>query len=106
GFNLPTGKKQNEDLLMAVPFGYDGAYGIFGGAGIDILLAYIMKLGLDVELLHLFGNTRERRIKTNIDQTELLLLQKVSAYKDWGLYQRFNLYAKVYNCVGGASLKL
>ncbi|MCL5875667.1 MAG: hypothetical protein M1114_04295 [Candidatus Dependentiae bacterium] len=106
GFNLPTGKKQNEDLLMAVPFGYDGAYGIFGGAGIDILLAYIMKLGLDVELLHLFGNTRERRIKTSIDQTELLLLQKVSAYKDWGLYQRFNLYAKVYNCIGGAGLKL
>lgn len=106
GFNIPTGKRQNENLVMAVPFGYDGAYGVFGGGGIDIILSYIMKLGLDVELLHLFGNTRLRRIKTDIDQTELLLLQKVYAYRDWGLYQRFNLYAKVYNFCRGGGLKL
>lgn len=106
GFNIPTGLKQNENLVMAVPFGYDGAYGVFGGGGIDVLLSYVMKLGLDVELLHLFGNSRERRIKTATNQTELLLLQKVYAYRDWGLYQRFNLYAQIYNCLGGASLKL
>ena len=106
GFNLPTGLRQNENLVMAVPFGYDGSYGILGGGGIDINLSHVMKLGLDVELLHLFGNSRERRIKTAIDQTELLLLQKVYAYRDWGLYQRFNLYAKVYNFLGGTGLKL
>lgn len=105
GFNLPTGKRQDENLVMAVPFGYDGAYGIIGGAGIDVQLADVMQLGLDVELLHLFGNTRDRRIKTDVNQTELLLLAKVPTYRDWGLYQRFNLYAQVYN-MWGASLKL
>lgn len=107
GFNIPTGLEQDENLLMAVPFGYDGAYGVFGGAGIDVLLSYIMKFGVDVELLHLFGNTRERRIKTADDQTELLLLQKVCAYRDWGLYQRYNLYAQLYNLLDcAASLKI
>lgn len=106
GLNFPTGKKQNEDLVLAVPFGYDGAAGIFGGAGIDILIADVIECGVDVELLHLFGNTLPRRIKTDINQTELLLLAKVCAYKDYGLVQRFNLYAQILNLFGPVSFKL
>lgn len=106
GFNIPTGKKQNENEIFAVPFGYDGAAGFFGGAGIDILLANVLQLGVDVELLHLFGNTQERRIKTDINQTELLLLAKLCAYKEYGLIQRFNLYAQILNLCGPFSFKL
>lgn len=95
GFNIPTGKKQNENLLFAVPFGYDGAAGILGGAGIDLCVVNIMKLGVDVELLHLFGHAQCRRVKTAPGQTDLLFLQTLKSYKDYGLYQRFNLYAQV-----------
>lgn len=106
GFNLPTGKKQNENEIFAVPFGYDGAAGIFGAGGLDITLSDVMELGFDVELLHLFGNVQPRRIKTALDQTELLLLAKVNAYKDYGLIQRFNLYAKIIDLFGPVSCKL
>jgi hypothetical protein len=63
-----------------------------------------LKGGFDVQLLHLFGNTRNRRIKTSFDQTELLLLAKTPAYKDYGLTQRFNLFIQGYQLVGGLSL--
>jgi hypothetical protein len=106
GIILPSGKRQNEDLLFAIPFGYDGAVGLLAAGGLDIYLGYYLKAGFDVQIINLFGNTRDRRIKTNIDQTELLLLQKVRAYKDWGLVQRFNLYTQVYGLIKGLSLTI
>lgn len=104
GLVLPSGKKEDVDKLFAVPFGYDGATGLLFGGGLDISLGYYFNTGFDVQIINLFGNTRDRRIKTDPQQTELLLLQKVSAYKDWGLVQRFNLYVEMYNIINGFSL--
>ncbi|MCA9770354.1 hypothetical protein KC460_03215 [Candidatus Dependentiae bacterium] len=104
GLNLPSGRRKDEDKIMALSFGYDGAVGLLFGGGLDLLMGHYFKLGFDVELLHLFGNTRERRIKTHASQTELLLLKKACAYKDFGLTQRFNLYLQVYHFFKGASL--
>lgn len=106
GFNIPTGLRQNENEIFAVPFGYDGAAGIFGAAGIDLLIANVLQVGVDVELLHLFSNTQERRIKTDVNQTELLLLAKICAFKEYGLLQRFNLYGQFLNLFGPFSIKL
>jgi len=103
GFTLPTGLKANPDLLFAFPFGYDGAVGIVYGGGLNVLLGERFKAGFDVQLLHLFGNTRPRRIKTHFDQTDLLLLAKTDAYIDYGLTQRFNLFMQAYHVVGGLS---
>ncbi len=106
GFNFPTGKQQEEDLVFAVPFGYDGSGGIFGSAGIDLTYAGFAQVGFDVELLHLFGITKQRRIKIDPAQTELLLLTKACSYKDPGLVQRFNLYGQLFDFFCGASIKL
>lgn len=106
GFNFPTGVRQNEDLTFAVPFGYDGATGFFGAGGFDILISDVLECGVDVELLHLFGTTKQRRIKTDVNQTELLLLEKLCTYKDNGLVQRFNLYAQIIDLLGPVSLKV
>ena len=100
GFTFPTGLKQDVDKLMAFPFGYNGAVGIVYGGGLSVTLGDYFKAGFDVQLLHLFGNTRERRIKTSIDQTDLLLLAKTPAYTDYGLTQRFNLFVQAYNIAG------
>lgn len=94
GLLFPTGKRTDEDKIMAIPFGYDGAFGIPFGVGLDINLAHYLNVGLDVQLTHIFGNTRSRRIRTAFTQTELLLLEKVQAYKEFGLTQKFNLYAE------------
>lgn len=92
GFAFPTGLKTNEDYILSIPFGFDGSFGIIFGGGIDLTWFDIFMGGIDVEFIEIFGNTRMRRIKTNPDQTEFLLLTKVPAYKDFGFTQRFNLY--------------
>ncbi len=106
GISIPTGLKQNEDLLFAVPFGNDGAMGVVFGGGLDLTIGCFAKAGFDVNLLHLFGNARNRRIKTNVDQTELLLLEKTCAYIDWGLTQEFNLYFQFWQFYKGLSFKM
>ena len=103
GFTFPTGLKADEDKLLAFPFGYDGAVGILYGGGLNVQLGYRFKAGFDVPLLHLFGNTRNRRIKTAADQSDILLLAKTPAYKDYGLTQRFNLFVQAYHVWGGLS---
>jgi len=92
GTNIPTGLRKDEDKILALPFGYDGAVGLRFGFSLDALLGEHFQTGFDVELHHLFGNTRERRIKSQRDQTDLLFLKKTCVYKDFGLTQKFNLY--------------
>lgn len=105
GVSIPTGKKQEEDKILGIPFGNDGSWGVQFGGGLDVTFRYLIRGGLDVEFLYLFGNFRERRIKTKNFETDLLFPKKVHAYKEFGLCQQYNLYletAVFYAC----SLKL
>lgn len=103
GLTLPTGLKADPDRLLAFPFGYNGAVGIVWGGGLKVLLDCYIAAGIDVQLLHLFGNTRTRRIKTAMDQSDILLLAKTPAYTDYGLTQRFNLFVQAYQFYRGLS---
>ena len=103
GVSAPSGKREDEDLLLAAPFGADGSFTIPFGVGLDLMLSRYFQVGLDVQLTHIFGSTRDRRIKTHVDQTDLLLLQKAQAHKDFGLTQRFNLYFQFYKILRGFS---
>lgn len=94
GLTLPTGRRADEDKLMALPFGADGAVSIPFGAGLELTLARYLHVGGDVLLTHYFGNKRCRRVKTDPLQTELFLLAKVPAFKDFGLTQEFSLFAR------------
>lgn len=106
GLGLPTGKKEDENKLLAVPFGFDGAVSLLVAGALDLRLDSYFHGGFDVQLRKPFGNTRQRRIKTSQDQTDLLLLQKVCSYKDFGLEQQFILYIEVDGAVRGLSFKL
>jgi hypothetical protein len=106
GLGFPTGLRENEDLIFAVPFGWDGAVSMPFGLGIDLTLGTNFKCGVDVQLTQIFGHTRTRRIKTDFEQTELLLLQKACVFKDSGLVQRFNLYFEFWKFIKGLSLKV
>ena len=106
GVSFPTGEKRDEDKVFALPFGNDGSFALPFGLGLDLTLGKNAKAGVDIELLQIFGNVRNRRFKTDPDQTELLLLKKCEAHKDYGLTQRFNLYTQLYKLFGGFSLKL
>ncbi len=106
GLTVPTGKREDENKLMALPFGYDGNMGLIFGGGIELMLGRYFKTGVDVELLQQFGNTRNRRIRTNQDQTDLLLLQKACVYKDFGLTQKFDLYFQIFRLWNACSCRI
>lgn len=106
GLGFPTGLRENEDLLFAVPFGYDGAVSMPFGVGLDLTLGKNFKCGVDIQLTQIFGHTRNRRIKTDVEQTELLLLQKAPTFRDYGIVQRFNLYVELYRFCKGLSFKV
>ncbi|NBQ17278.1 hypothetical protein EBU24_03105 [bacterium] len=100
GFMLPTGLTCNEDLIMNFPFGNDGSVGLVVGAGIDVDFKQVVDAGIDVEFLHVFNNTRNRRIKVDANQTDFLMLTKTEVQKDPGFFQKFNLYVKPKICTG------
>jgi hypothetical protein len=106
GTTIPFGKKSNEDLLLAFPFGNDRSGTLFGGVGLTLTLAGCLRVGADVQLDHIFGSIRTRRIKTDPMQTELFLLEKIASYDDHGLTQEFNLFGEVIDLFPGTSFLL
>jgi hypothetical protein len=94
GMMIPTGVKKDEDKVMFMPFGNDGSVGLLVGAGLDVNYLERVNAGIDVELMHVFNNTRERRIKTDTTQTDFLLLERTTVQKDPGFYQKFNIYVE------------
>lgn len=95
GMMLPTGVKKDEDKTFFLPFGNDGAPGLLAGIGLTVNLKEYFNTGIDIEFLHIFTTTRERRIKTDFNQTEALLLTKTLVSKDPGFTERFTLFAEV-----------
>lgn len=106
GLQLPTGLRADEDKLFAFAYGYDGTVAIPYGIGLDLTFGKHLRVGGDAQLTHIFDNTKTRRIKTDFNQTELLLLEKISAHKDWGMTQRFELYVELYRFLSGLSAKV
>lgn len=102
GMSIPTGLQEDVNKILTIPFGGDGAFGLIAGLELNVRLGDYLKVGGSVDLHHFFGNTKARRIKTSANQTDLLLLQKACAYKDFGLNQRFDLYTEFINLRGFA----
>lgn len=106
GLGMPTGKRSDPDLLFALPFGNDGAASLIFAFNLDLTFGQYFKAGVDVQLTHVFDQIRTHRIKTDVDQTELLLLQKAEVHTDFGMAQQFSLYFDIYKFFGGASFKV
>ncbi len=106
GVTIPTSLKADEDNIFAFPYGNDGSFGLVFAIGLDLYIGKYIKAGLDVQLMHQFGDTRCRRIKTAVDQTDLLLLAKTEVFKDFGMTQQFSFYWEFYKIFYGASFEL
>jgi hypothetical protein len=106
GVLFPTGLKADPDKLLALGFGWDGGTGLMAGGGLQLGYCHGCVIGIDGELMHLFGNTQERRIKTQQDQTDLLFLTKVCAFKEPGFVQHYTLSAEKVQEQGGWSGKI
>ncbi len=106
GPSFPTGLKIDEDRIFAVPFGADGSLGVILIPSMRLSLGEHVALGVNFNLDYTFGNTRERRIKTDPEQTGFLLLEKTCVYREYGLFQQYNLYGELHHFLGGLSFKL
>lgn len=105
GVTAPTAEKKDEDKALSMSLGNDGAWGIPLGMGMALDFDYNIRLGLEAEFLVLFDETRIRRLKTDINQTEFLLLTKGDATKEHGLTWKFNLFWQWYHICRGLSFK-
>jgi len=110
GVSLPTSKKTDINNLFPVPFGCDGLTALIFGGGLVLAwfecLPFINQVrgGFDLQFWQLFGNTRERRIKTDKLQTDLLLLTREQVHRDYGFTQRYNVYLEAYRLFRGLSV--
>lgn len=103
GASLPTGAPTNEDQLFSMPMGYDRAPGLIFGGRLKLTWKHHFVGGVDADFIQLFGNTRCRRIRTDNNQSDLLLLAKAPMHIDWGFIQRYHLYLGGYDLVRGFS---
>lgn len=100
GLTLPTGLAQNIDEMFSIPFGNDHSLGIVFGGEVQMTMWDIFKIGIDAEFWQLFGTSRCYRVKTDISQTDFLLLAKTKARKRWGFTQRYDLWLEIMLCKG------
>ncbi len=103
GFSLPTGRRVDTTKLFSIPFGYDGAPGLLFGGRLRLTWKHHLVGGVEADFIQLVGNARTRRIKTDNNQSELLLLARANTLIDWGFLQRYHLYVGAYNIIRGFS---
>lgn len=91
GVIIPTGLPANNRLLYAEPLGYGGGFGMHASGMLMLCYQHGITLGLDGELLHLFGTHTHTRVKIDPAQTDLLLITKIPVFREPGFIQRFTL---------------
>lgn len=106
GMSFPTGKKSDQDLILAFPFGSDGGPGIIFGGGLKLWFSHNVCGVVDADFWHVFASTGNRRIRTNTAQTDLLFLQKLDLYQQVGFTQKFTLYLEHQRIVEGLSARI
>jgi hypothetical protein len=106
GISAPTGKKKNEDIVLSMPLGNDGAWGFPVGLGLKVGLGSMLRVGADADFLFLLNETRVRRLKTDENQTEMFLFNKGRATLEHGLLWKFNVFMQGFHLVDGLSLKV
>jgi hypothetical protein len=106
GLSCPTAETKDIDKVFSMSLGNDGAWGMPIGFGLGLDFSNKIRAGGDVEFFILFDETKERRLKTDPDQTEFLLLNKGRATLDSGLTWKFNIFLQAYRFYKGLSLKL
>lgn len=103
GLIFPTGKRRDEDKLLALPFGDDAGMGFLFGGTLELGVGEYVNIGIDGEFRHLFGNTRERRIRVDPAQTDLLFLTKIPVFREPGFRQHYTIYFELERFAGGLS---
>ena len=105
GLSLPTGYQRDANVAFSAPFGNDGSWGIPLSAGFNANVGDDVKLGVSADLLWLASKSKVRRLKTDLMQSEYLLLTKGDVTTKPGLTMKANLHA-TYRCSDSCKLSM
>lgn len=97
GLCFPTSQPTNETLIMPVPFGADGAFGLPFGGSLGLTLGSIAEVGFSGQFWYFWSNDTLRRIKTFPTQTSLLFPIVTQTYKEFAFLQNFNLFGQIFS---------
>lgn len=99
GFHLPTKCKNftYEDNIIQVPLGNDAAWGIAFGGSLEVDLGKNFGFGISADCIKMYGEIKQRRIKTDVRQNNILLLTKELSYIDPGFQESFTLYTSYHD---------
>ena len=103
GLSIPSGSKKDEDKVFSLPMGNDGAWGVPIALAIDLDFIYNIRAGLEFEMFFLSDDERVRRLKTDENQTDFLVLNKGKATKSFGSTWKFNLFLQAQRFFKGLS---
>lgn len=106
GVLFPLAPQKNEDIILSMPLGHDGHWGIPGGAGIEVNFSKYVNVGLFVDFVTLLEKSRNRRLKTDISQTNFLLLNKGFAKKDPGFTWQFEGFLQLFETTNNFNGKI
>lgn len=101
GGSFPTGKKSPLCDIMAIPFGYDGAFGLSFGGNVELTWKKYFVGAIDADFRYFFPATNIRRIQTDPTQNDLFLLATTKARYDQGFLERINIYGGIRNFFSG-----
>lgn len=103
GVSMPTAPIKDEDRAFSFPLGNDGAWGMPITLGLDVDFIHRLRVGGEFEMLVLFNECHKRRLKTDENQTDFLLLHKGNVTKSFGFTYKFNLFIQAQRFLGGLS---
>ena len=106
GVYFPSSEKVDENRAFSMPLGNDGAWGMPFGLSLVMHGGNHVRLGVDGEVVVLFDETRTRRMKTDVNQTEFLLLNKGRATKEHGVTWEVHPYLQWRHFVCGLSAQI
>jgi hypothetical protein len=85
------------DTFLKIPLGYDCAWGIPFGGALEIDINKYGGAGISADCIAFFGKIRDRFVRTDMRQTDLLTLEKVSSFVQPGFKESFSVYAVGHN---------
>jgi|GEM_PF-778864 len=103
GILIPTARMLDGDIdqIFSVPLGTNGAWGIPVKGSLEVQVHERASAGVCVDALWLADVTKPRRLKTNLNQTEYLLLSKGRARMQHARTWRFSLFSRIHLPIEG-----
>jgi hypothetical protein len=101
----PLGKMRDEDKVFSLPLGNNGHWGVPAGGSLELEFNQPIKVGVGFDILWQAPQSRLQRVKTDMRQTTLLLLDKAFAKLTPGLSWRTHWFVEGHNLWRGLSVR-